>query len=77
MIRSIKKILVISELSDYFKEVKKHYSFTKGFGISTGLSKLATTYYLTKGESQIYQNVNFIILTKLQIFSSKILILFY
>lgn len=29
MIRSIKKILVISELSDYFKEIKKHYSFTK------------------------------------------------
>ena len=60
MIRSIKKILVISELSDYFKAIKKHYSFTKGFGISTGLSKLATTYYLTTGYSQVYQNVNFI-----------------
>ena len=55
----IKNILILSELSDYFKSKKKHFSFTKGFGIAMGLSKLCKTYYLTLGETKVDQNIFF------------------
>lgn len=44
-------LLVISELCDYKKSVKRHYSLTKGYFIGLGFSKLIETYYLTTGES--------------------------
>lgn len=55
----IKKILVIGEIDDYHKSVKRHYSFTKGLGIASGFSKLAETYYLTKGKNQEHMGVHF------------------
>jgi len=55
-----KNILIIGELNDYIKSIKRHYSFTKGFGIATGFSKISKCYYLTTGESKIYNNVELI-----------------
>ena len=56
----IKNILIIGELEDYHKAVKRHYSFTKGYGIATGFSKLAKTYYLTLGNTQKINDLIFI-----------------
>ena len=36
-------LLVISELCDYKKSVKRHYSLTKGYFIGLGFSKLIET----------------------------------
>ena len=56
----INKILVIGEIDDYHKSIKRHYSFTKGLGIATGFSKLAETFYLTKGKEEEYMGTKFI-----------------
>ena len=56
----IKNILIVSELEDYHKSIKRHYSFTKGYGIATGFSKLVKTYYLTLGKTELYNDITFI-----------------
>tara|TARA_Y100000780_G_scaffold232266_1_gene262064 strand:- start:2689 stop:4005 length:1317 start_codon:yes stop_codon:yes gene_type:complete len=68
--------LIIAELDDYLKSIKRHYSFTKGFGIAQGLTKIKSineVYYLTKGESIKYNNVNLINVNEIdQNFMNKI-----
>lgn len=55
------KILVISEIVDYISQKKTHFSLTKGFEFSKGLTKLeSTVYYLTTGKDEIIENVNLI-----------------
>lgn len=53
-------LLVISELCDYKKAQKRHFSLTKGYYISLGLSKLVDTYYITTGESYQENKLNVI-----------------
>ena len=53
-------LLVISELCDYKNAQKRHFSLTKGYYISLGLSKLINTYYITTGESYQEDKLNVI-----------------
>lgn len=53
----MRNILVISELCDYKKTPKRHFSLTKGFYIAKGFAKLTETYYLTTGESYEEDNL--------------------
>lgn len=61
----INKILVIGELDDFIKMPKRHYSFIKGFGISTGFSKLCSVFYLTLGKDDTIDNVNLVNIDKI------------
>lgn len=61
----INKILVIGELDDFIKMPKRHYSFVKGFGISTGFSKLCSVFYLTLGKDDTIDNVNLVNIDKI------------
>ena len=53
-------LLIISELCDYKNTPKRHFSLTKGYYISLGLSKLVDTYYITTGESYQEDKLNVI-----------------
>jgi hypothetical protein len=55
-------ILVISEIVDYIKTPPAHFSLSKGYYFSIGLSKIEDiqVYYYTTGQSEIINSINFI-----------------
>lgn len=56
------KILIINDLNDYQKEIKNHFSLTKGYYFGMGLSKLLKhrVYFLTTGKTSKDRNLTFI-----------------
>ena len=56
------KILVINDIADYHKQIKQHFSLTKGYYFSKGLSKIDNNqvYFLTTGPTTKEDNLTFI-----------------
>lgn len=58
----MKNILIISELEDFLNTKHTHYSFNKGFEFAKGLVNIDNLkiYYLTTGNSQLFEKINLI-----------------
>lgn len=56
------KILVINDIADYHKQIKHHFSLTKGYYFSKGLSKIKNNnvYFLTLGNTTKDGDLTFI-----------------
>lgn len=56
------KILVINDIADYHKQLKQHFSLTKGYYFAKGLSKIQNNqvYFFTTGITQKDENLTFI-----------------
>ena len=55
-------VLVINDIGDYHQQIKNHFSLTKGYYFSKGLSEIKNNniYFLTTGANIKEDNLNFI-----------------
>lgn len=56
------KILVINDIADYHKQIKQHFSLTKGYYFAKGLSKINSNqvYFFTTGNTSNDEKLTFI-----------------